>query len=114
MKKTAAGRRYVFQQDGAPAHTSDLVQKYLKETVDAFWPKEYWPPNSPDLNPLDYYVWSVCERDTNKVRHPNTDSLKKAIQSQFRKMRGAELKGACQRFRQRLEAVVEADGGYIE
>jgi len=36
--------------------------------------KEFWPPNSPDLNPLDYYVWSVVERVTNKSRHPNVTS----------------------------------------
>jgi len=32
-----------------------------------FWSKEFWPPNSPDLNPLDYYVWSVVESDVIKT-----------------------------------------------
>jgi hypothetical protein len=114
MKKVAVGSRYMSQQDDAPAHTSDLVQQYLSENVDTFWPKHLWPPNSPDLNHLDYYVWGVCERDTNKVRLPNIESLKKAIQAKFRNMKGNELKGACLHFRQRLEAAVKAEGGYIE
>ena len=38
-----------------------------------------WPPNSPDLNPLDYYVWSVVEKDVNEYGHDTKDSLKAAI-----------------------------------
>jgi len=51
--------------------------------IDLFWSKEFWPPNSPDLNPLDYYVWSVVERVTNKSRHPNVASLRTAIKAAF-------------------------------
>ncbi|XP_067126891.1 uncharacterized protein [Centruroides vittatus] len=48
-----------------------------------FWSKEFWPPNSPDLNPLDFYVWSVVERVTNKTRHANITSLRAAIDAAF-------------------------------
>ncbi|KYN22476.1 hypothetical protein ALC57_05127 [Trachymyrmex cornetzi] len=40
-------------------------------------------PNSPDLNPLDYYVWGVVERVTNKSRHPNVTSLRTATEAAF-------------------------------
>ncbi|KAG5345241.1 DYH1 protein, partial [Acromyrmex charruanus] len=43
-------------------HTSHLIQNWLSDNVHMFWSKEFWPPNSSDLNPLDYYVWSVVER----------------------------------------------------
>lgn len=56
MEDIASGRPYVFQQDGAPAHTSHLVQNWLSDNMNMFWSKEFCPPNSPDLNPLDYYV----------------------------------------------------------
>ena len=56
MKTVASERPYVFQQDGAPVHTSYLIQNWLSDNVDMFWSKEFWPPNRPDLNPLDYYV----------------------------------------------------------
>ena len=45
--------------------------------------KEFWSPNNPDLNPLDYYVWSVIERVTNKSRHSNVTSLRIAIEAAF-------------------------------
>jgi len=72
------GRPYVFMQDGALAHTSHLIQNWLSDNIDMFWSKEFWPPNSPDLNSLDYYVCSV-ERVTNKSRHPNVTSLRGEI-----------------------------------
>jgi len=78
------------------------------------WSKEFWPPNSSDLNLLDYYVWSVVERVTNKSRHPNATSLRTAIEAALADIDSATLQRACERFRSRIQAVIEADGGYIE
>lgn len=114
MEIVASGRPYIFQQDGAPAHTSHLVQNWLTDHVELFWSKDFWPPNSPDLNPLDYYVWGVVERVTNKSRHPNVASLRAAIEAAFAAMDRAQLKTACERFRDRIEKVIAAQGGYIE
>jgi hypothetical protein len=47
---------YVFQQDLASAHTARTTQQYLKETMVEFWTPADWPPYSPDLIPLDFYV----------------------------------------------------------
>jgi len=41
----------------------------------------FWSPNSPDLDPLDYYVWNVVERVTNKSRYLNVTSLRTAIEA---------------------------------
>ena len=58
---------WTFQQDGAPAHKAIETQDFLRDnviTVDPHWrnPTGEWPPNSPDLNPLDYSVWSILEK----------------------------------------------------
>ena len=51
---------YVFQQDGAPARRArDTVTMLQRETPE-FIPPEIWPPNSPDLNPVDYSASGVC------------------------------------------------------
>jgi len=50
---------YVFQHDTAPVHWArDTVDLLTKETPD-FIPPMLWPSNSPDLNPMDYKIWSV-------------------------------------------------------
>ena len=37
----------IFQQNGAPAHTSKTSQAYLERNLgkEGFWPKNFWPPS---------------------------------------------------------------------
>jgi hypothetical protein len=72
---------YVWQQDSAPAHKSKVVQKYLAENFKDFWPATMWPPQSPDLNPLDYSIWGVVEAKACRTSHPNITTLKASITS---------------------------------
>jgi len=41
---------FIFQQDGAPAHTAKLAQDWIATNCSE------WPLNSLDVNPLDYHV----------------------------------------------------------
>ena len=43
----------IFQQDGAPAHTSKVAIKWLENNLNSFWGKGVWPGNSPDLLPIE-------------------------------------------------------------
>ena len=45
-----------FQQDSAPSHSANLVQTFCADMFSDFWPKELWPPSSPDLNVMDYSI----------------------------------------------------------
>ena len=46
----------IFLQDSAPSHRAKTVQAFLSEIPkDRFVKSTEWPPNSPDLNPLDYF-----------------------------------------------------------
>jgi len=47
---------FIFQQDGAPAHTAQLTQTWTAANCPEFISKDEWPPNSPDLNPLDFHI----------------------------------------------------------
>jgi len=62
---------------------------------------------------MDCYVWSV-KRVTSKSRHPNVTSLQAAIEAVFANMDKNALQGICQRFRTKIEAVIEAKEGYIK
>ena len=50
---------FVFQQDSAPANSSRLAREWIDQHSSEFVKKNEWPPNSPDLNPLDYHVWGA-------------------------------------------------------
>jgi hypothetical protein len=114
MDGVANGRHYVFQQDGAPAHNAKRTQDWCAANLPEFWPKEVWPPSSPDCNPLDYYVWSVCERDVNKAPHNTAASLMAKITEVMATLPRATVSLACKRFRRRIEAVVDAGGDFFE
>ena len=59
---------YYFQQDGAPSHTANMVQNWLKgKFLDKFIDTNKWPPRSPDLNPCDYFLWGYLKA---RVYHP--------------------------------------------
>ena len=58
-----SANHFIFQQDGAPAHTARATQDWIEQHCPEFIEKDNGPPNSPDLNPLDYYIWgSILER----------------------------------------------------
>ena len=76
--------------------------------------KDTWPPNYPDLNPMDYYVWGAVQAKVND--HPLVDhvALQERIRKVTRKMVHEEVARACSRFRPRLEGIIQARGGYID
>ncbi len=114
MDVVAAGRPYIFQQDGALAYTSHLVQNWCLDNLDMFWSKKMWPPSLLDLNPLDYYVWGVLERESNKCAHNTVDSLRATIIEAVTNMDKESLINACIRFWARLKAMAEAGGSWFE
>lgn len=50
-----------FQHDGAPAHFGIIVRDYLNVTFEQKWVGRggpvQWPARSPDLTPLDFFLW---------------------------------------------------------
>ena len=104
----------VLVQDSAPAHIAQQVQDLLRRKIPKFVPKEKWPPSSPDLNPCDYWLWSVMEERANDHPHDSVASLKRVIRRAAAAISPEEVRRACSRFRSRIEQVGAADGGHIE
>ena len=114
MDRIANGRDYFFQQDSAPAHKARKTQAWCYANLPHHWSPDLWPPSSPDCSPLDYYVWSVVEAEVNSKPHNTIDSLRNSIEEEMLNLDRETLASACASFRNRLERVIEADGGHIE
>ena len=80
------GGSFIFQQDGAPAHTSNASQTWLRKNIPQFIKKDEWPPYSPDLNPMDYSVWSILESRVCTKSHKSIDSLKRKLKEEWEKI----------------------------
>ncbi len=114
IKRELKGVEYVFQQDGAPAHTAKKTQDFLRANFGSFWGKEIWPPSSPDLNPLDFSIWGVLEAKACRTSHKNVEDLKKSVKSAWRSLSTQYIQNTCKSLRSRLEKVVNNNGGLIE
>ena len=103
--QVAGGRPWLWQQDSAPAGLGLLRLCTLLSLA----------PSSPDLNPLDYFVWSYVENITNMISHNTKASLIPAIHRVFAELQPALVEKAYSQFRIRIETMIEAEGGgYIE
>ena len=71
-------------------------------------------PFSPDLNPLDYFLWSYVENITNMTSHNTKASLIGAIHRVYAELPSALVEKSCSQFRIPTEALIESEGGYIE
>lgn len=72
-----------FQQDGAPAHFSVAVRNYLNEIFPNRWIGRNgpirWPPRSPDLTPLDFFLWGYLKDKVFRTRAETLDEMSRRI-----------------------------------
>ena len=92
--QVAVGRPWVWQHDSAPAHKCrdpGLASEGVLRLCTLF----PLPPFYPDLNPLDYFVWSYVENITNVSSHNTKASLITAIRRVFVELLPVLVEKAC-------------------
>ena len=75
-----SGNEFVFQQLGQCSSTPCSWDNELlrRETPDFISP-EQWPPNSPDLNPVDYKIWATMQQRVYQIKIRNVDELRQRL-----------------------------------
>ena len=107
-------RPWIFQQDSAPAHRAREVQDWCHAHFPDFISAAEWPPYSPDLNPMDYSVWSILEARACAKPHKNLASLCNALTEEWNKISVPELRAIVGNFTKRLRMCIKAKGGHFE
>ena len=105
---------WTFQQDGATSHTAKSSQEWCKRNCPNFISKDEWPPCSPDLNPLDYSIWSILENAVNASSQTSISNLKKTLLKQWDNLSLEKIRAAIKSFPKRLSKVIGENGGHIE
>ena len=122
IRRAYRQRHWVFQQDGAPSHKSEETQNLIRDNVQDFIEVDIsskrnngeWPPNSPDLNVMDYSIWSILEAEACSKPHQSVESLKKSLVAAWNKIPQDVIDRAVDDFPTRLQKCIDAQGGHFE
>ena len=113
-----------WQQDGATAHRTQEVFDRLKEWfgeniigLDA--PLKTgggldWPPNSPDLTPPDYFLWSYLKDRVYKNNPKNIVELKNNIENTLKAIPSDILRKVAGNFVIRIRELIKVGGKHFE
>jgi len=104
MRRLSRDEFFVFQQDGAPAHRARDTVAFLERETPDFIPPTLWPPNSPDLNPVDYSVWSVLQEKVYCSKISDVDELKSRLIDEWAQFDQSIIDAAICQWRRRLSA----------
>lgn len=116
IRSKMGDRRWTWQQDGAKAHTARATVAFLQDYTPDFIAPDDWPPKSPDLNVMDYYVWSVLLSAVQEHRREiNTiDQLKQVLTNAWNSIPQSTVKKATAAWITRLNNCYAAEGGHFE
>jgi len=109
-----SGDTFVFQQDSAPAHCTQATVEFLARDTSEFIPPKLWPPNSRDLNRVDYSVWEMLQERVYRTHVADLDELKQRLRTEWAKMDHSITIAAIRQSCRNLSVCVRADGGHFK
>lgn len=110
--------RIWFQQDGATAHTANVVMNFLRRKFPGRVISRFgdiaWPPRSPDLSICDFFLWGLLKSRvyTNKPR--TLEELKEAMRQEIANLSPEMLGKVFDNFSARLEECIAQDGHHLK
>ena len=113
-----ANSHTIFMQDGAPAHTSRMAMEWLENRFPGRLISNksdfIWPPRSPDLNPLDFFLWGYMKEEIHRARPCSIAEVKQLIQNFMASISEDLLLRVIGQFVSRIRRCIEARGGMFE
>lgn len=108
----------MFQQDGAPPHYYRPVSDFLNGHFPGRWigrrgPVE-WPARSPDLTPLDFFLWGYLKSKVYRTRPETIEELEQRITEVCRNITPETYENVRQEFHNRLFMCQEVNGEHFE
>lgn len=103
-------KKFFFQEDNAPVHTAKIPQEFLNSQKVG---RLSWPPQSPDLNPIEE-MWSFVESGLRKRNEQpsNIRELEQAVVEVWAAIPKALYRNLIRSMPRRMQAVISANGGH--
>lgn len=118
LKQKRGYKSIIFQQDGAPAHYSLEVRTWLNQKFPGKWIGRRgaieWAPRSPDLTPLDFFLWGYLKQKVFKTPVKDLTELRQRITEQIQLIEPDTLKSVFLNIEKRLVLIQENNGAHIE
>lgn len=107
-----------FMQDGCGPHNANAVRTYLNRHFQRKWlgtnGPVRWPPRSPCLNPLDYFLWGFLK---NKVYYnvvEDVNELRRRIVEAFTQITPNMIAKATKQMSKRTRLCIQKNGGHFQ
>ena len=118
LRKRRRLRTTIFQQDGAPPHWSREVRAFLNEIFPSRWIGRdgpfHWAARSPDLSPLDFYLWGFIKDRVYGRRPSSLTELRDYIKDEVMAVLASCLPDVFSNFERRLQLCLNEHGGHFE
>ena len=109
----------IYQQDGAPPHYALEVRKFLNDNFPGQWIGRgsetiAWPPRSPDLTPLDFFLWGFVKDQVYSTPVADLDDLKLRINLALQNVTINMLRNSWREVDNRLDICRATNGSHVE
>ena len=101
------GKNLYLQQDNAPCHVGKKCLDYIKKTFPNHL--EFWPPNSPDLSPIEE-LWAIVEEKLNYYSFNSLDEMTRKLLWVWKRIPKTICKNLIDSFDKKIELLGEKNG----
>ncbi|CAD5214233.1 unnamed protein product [Bursaphelenchus okinawaensis] len=113
----------VYMHDGAHPHHSLVVREFLNTHLPGRWmgrdsrgapPPFVWPANSPDLTPMDFFLWGYVKAKVYSVQVASLRELKQKIRDVVAEISVEMCRAALRNYPKRLRRCLDVGGQSVE
>lgn len=110
--------RKFYQQDGAPAHNAAVTRNKLNQMFEDRWMGTRgpipWPARSPDLSPLDFFIWGFVKDQIFKTIPETRQDLEQRVRNTIAGITPLQLLNAEKSVKKRCQFCIDQNGRQFE